>query len=286
MREFFWFVTERESIRIKKCALHPWPWTKDPVLQKHYFCNVFREDDRTTRWFRENVREHLWNSDRVLVATVAFRWFNRIETGEKILELLRNGWYRKIAERELRKVQKAGGQLVTGAYMIKSPPGKDKLTGLLDCIDNVQGHSKTLCSLSKKQDWTLQMWHEMLMGFPFLGRFMAYEVVTDLRHTMLAAKATDINTWASAGPGCARGLGWVLRGDPDSYGYSSDRDQKEMVLWMQYLLAESRNSSNWPWQEKPWEMREVEHSLCEYDKWKRGSAGQSLKRLYRPAKRS
>ena len=36
--------------------------------------------------------------------------------------------------------------------------------------------------------------------------FMAYEVVTDLRHTKWLKNAKDIMTWANPGPGAQRGL--------------------------------------------------------------------------------
>jgi hypothetical protein len=113
--------------------------------------------------------------------------------------------------------------------------------------------------------------------------------VTDIRHTSLyepKSPNADHMTWASAGPGCARGLGWVFPGDPNAFKYSSEKHQTIMLGNMQQLLKLSKDADFWPWQNKPWEMREVEHCLCEFDKWKRGSAGQSLKRLYRPAKRS
>jgi hypothetical protein len=45
---------------------------------------------------------------------------------------------------------------------------------------------------------------------------------------------------------------------------------------MQELLAQA--NEEWPEAWRPWEMREVEHWLCEYDKWRRGMGGQRLKR--------
>ena len=55
---YFYWIHERESIRINKEVLSQAPpWTGDEILQKYKFCQVFREDDRTTRWFREHIRE-------------------------------------------------------------------------------------------------------------------------------------------------------------------------------------------------------------------------------------
>jgi hypothetical protein len=82
---YFYWIQERESIRINKEVLgHTPPWTGDEILQKYKFCQVFREDDRTTRWFREHIREPLKDSTDVFMATVIFRWFNYIESGRTL----------------------------------------------------------------------------------------------------------------------------------------------------------------------------------------------------------
>ena len=98
---YCYWQTERESIRIKKesAVLSP-PWTDDPILQEFKFCQVFREDDRTTRWFRTHIREPMRNEEDVLMATIIFRWFNLIETGRTLIDnnLLRK-WRKAVAIR-------------------------------------------------------------------------------------------------------------------------------------------------------------------------------------------
>ena len=54
---YFNFLNERHLIYLRKSRGEEYPWTPDPILQKYKFTNVFRENDRTTVWFRENVRE-------------------------------------------------------------------------------------------------------------------------------------------------------------------------------------------------------------------------------------
>ena len=257
--------------------------TDDPVLSAWRFCNVFREDDRTTQWFRENIREPLRDSRKVLLATVAFRWFNRIETGEKIKDLLLGEWDSAEARKRLYLQQ----PVVTGAFMIKTPPGKDKLDGVLWCINQFAFDAATLAhgwdpvtGHGEKGSLSLQVAWEVLTNFPFLGGFMAYEVVTDLRHTMYLENAPDIMTWANAGPGCARGAGRVFHDAPGHWNPSSSRDQGEMLAAMKELLEASRVPELWPSEWPRWEMREVEHGLCEYDKMCRGLAGERLKRRY------
>ena len=171
--------------------------------------------------------------------------------------------------------------MVTGAYVIKTPNGTDKLTGILDSMEYVDEHYSELLGAmtwEPTRPHTLEAAHKMLMTIPYLGRFMAYEIVTDLRHTFLLDTATDIHTWASAGPGCCRGLGWVLEGNPDLIKYGSRKSQEVAQELMRCLLAQS--FEEWENPDRPWEMREVEHCLCEYDKYRRAQGGQRLKRRY------
>jgi hypothetical protein len=98
-----------------------------------------------------------------------------------------------------------------------------------------------------------------LEGYPFLGPFLSYELATDFRHTFVGFRANDINTWANAGPGAMRGLN---RMHGRELTYTSKRH--DWCLEMQELLqiAGMRHSLDF-------ELREIEHSLCEYDKYER-----------------
>tara|TARA_R110002167_G_C12707228_1_gene655144 strand:- start:36867 stop:37727 length:861 start_codon:yes stop_codon:yes gene_type:complete len=279
--QFFEFVNLREHIRIAKENGAPqFMWTQDPILQEFRFCNVFREDDRTTRYFRDTVREPLRNEGAmVFAATVGWRWFNRIETCGSAKWWTLVGWDREMAERDFRPIQASGLPVVTGAYVIKTPNGVDKLTGILDSMEPIAEYAHGMrFMLNAPMHSTLEAAHEWLMQFPYLGRFMAYEVVTDLRHTCLLENATDIMTWANAGPGAIRGLGWVLEGNPDLMSYGPKKSQEAACELMRCLLAQSLDK--WDFPDRPWEMREVEHCLCEYDKYRRAQGGQRLKRRY------
>jgi hypothetical protein len=290
VERFFSYCIEREKIRIRREVLGlPRPWTEDPVLQKFRFCNVYREDDRTTRWFRQYVRDPLRDKEEVLLATVLFRWFNRITTGEAMF--LHQGLYLSNQHSAWDEYLICGktnvlyhairqfcgvGPYVTGSYIVNSPNGTDKLAGLLQYVDKFvksgwrQLAGRMIAEASLEAAWAALMPHD---GF---GHFTAYEVVTDLRWTYLLDHATDIYTWANAGPGAIRGLNRIhdrplRQGAPR--GQSCDE--------MRNLLNVSRY--RWPTeilgvQMHPWEMREVEHSLCEYDKLERARLGQGRPR--------
>lgn len=291
---FFAFARARHDIYLKRSAGKPWPWTADPVLSEYKFTNVFRELDRTTIWFREHVRDRLALDPSVLLATVVFRWFNRIHTGEAIFEQKMLGgmtpWEQLLTQDVAAAIEAAklsirnycgNGPYVTGAYMLKSPSGTDKLTGILQNITSFmrlpqlfEGRELTWFELApylmeNEGCVSLQSVWDWLRRFPFQGPFLAYEVATDLRHTVLLRSAPDISTWACAGPGAQRGLN-RLRDRPLKKAVPVEVALSEM----RKLLQLSRTGHQWPKSWTPWEMREVEHTLCEFDKYERTTSGE------------
>tara|TARA_R110001606_G_scaffold58275_7_gene139760 strand:- start:1332 stop:2258 length:927 start_codon:yes stop_codon:yes gene_type:complete len=267
---YVYWIEERERIRhLKEEVQQEPPWTEDPILREFKFCQVFREDDRTTRWFRHHIREPLRNDPEVFMATVAFRFFNLIQTGETLLDHnLHIDWNRKKAIEEIRKQNK----WVTGAYIVKSPNRMDKVTGVAECVSHIWAerdrilkdfsHLKSLCDA-----WNY------LLRFPYIGPFVSYEMVTDLRHTHLLENAEDICSWANAGPGAMRGLN-RLTGRPLEFCKRSWDWNSEMQALYQWCI-EHLDLSKF---DKPFEMREIEGGLCEFDKYSRILHGQGRTR--------
>lgn len=270
--EFFATARERYHIKQRRESGLPPPWTEDQIFATWRFCNVHREDDKTTRWFRDHVRSKV-SGQKAIDATVIFRWFNRIETGEVLADLLLGEWDTEEARRRLDGVK----PIVTGAYIIKGMDGYSKLDGVLQCIDVALPMLREMAPYftSLQSAWT------EMKTIPYLGPFMAYEAVSDLRWTDVLAHAPDIDLWANAGPGCTRGLSRVVFGEKGHLHRGSTTDQRQMNSIMLELLDMSRDDRFWPTTWKAWEMREVEHWACEFDKYRRALDGSPLKRRFR-----
>jgi len=259
---YFYWIHERELIRIAKehLNLEP-PWTDDEILQKYKFCQVFREEDRTTRWFKRHIR-NVWRDDpEVLMATVIFRWFNFIETGRTLIRHnLHIEWDRKKAIEEITKQDK----WVTGAYIVKTPNRMDKVTGVAECISHMWSDREKLVDQILATESLEKSW-EILRDYPYMGPFMAYEVITDLRHTYLLRDAKDILTWANAGPGAMRGLNRLAGRDLDFSRRSHPWNDEMRELWE---ISRERLNPNLIDLSR-FEMREIEGGLCEFDKYSR-----------------
>lgn len=278
IQKFFSIARERYRILQRKNAGEPKPWTKDIVLQREYFCNVFREDDKTTKWFRANIREELKDDPKEVLAAIAtFRWFNKIETGEKIKPLLLGEW-NSVRAHNLLAAQKP---IVTGAYIIKTPDGMNKLKGVLWCVDqfikNIQlGKFDKLI----KGESSMQEACEILKTSPYLGNFMSWQICSDARKTCLLNNAKDKDIWAQPGPGSTRGLGRVFFNNVEYFNYGSKKDEEEMLLPMNKLVDCSQHKENWPIEFPPLAVIDISHQLCEHDKYCRAEEGGRMKRKY------
>lgn len=167
--------------------------------------------------------------------------------------------------------------------MIKAGNGPRgcKIPNVCHAISNIWLARDRLVKVCQEDCRLEALWDE-LIKFPHLGGFMSYEVICDLRYTGLLENATDVDTWANPGPGCARGL---LRLEGKAPGLREDGKPRRIVSVqdelskMRDLLAVVRKRLS----EMPrFELREVEHSLCEFDKYERAlfQDGGRMKRRY------
>lgn len=265
---FFWWIQERHRIFEKrKRGLSREYWTEDPILMSFKFTNPYRENDKTTVWFREKMRDPLKDDNKVLMATVIFRWFNLIQTGETLLKNnLHIEWDSELARQEIKKQD----QYVTGGYIIKTPDGKDKVDGVIWCIEQILRDENKLISDFIEATRLETAW-EIFQQYPYLGAFMSYELVSDLRWTHFFRNATDIMSWANAGPGAMRGLNRIHDRDLNYKRRSHDWNGE-----MYELLQKSKEYIG-DWMPNL-EMREIEHSLCEFDKYERVRCGEGRPR--------
>lgn len=295
VERYFSIARERQSIFLKKEKGMSRPWTDDTIFNTFKFCNCFRQQDKVTRWYTENIADRFRNTPALLLATVMFRWFNRIETADLIFYTTLQEWERKtpwdffLLDGDGQQLAKCirlfnnSGPFVTGSYTVTSKPGMPKLEGMCSLIEDfakgawtfesgvyrnegMRWHSLANILLNSPGQVRLEEVWNWLRQVPYMGTFHSYEVVTDLRHTALLNQAPDIMTWANAGPGCIRGLNRFFNRD-----INFRIPKQQVVEEMLQILEYSKDRKYWPNNaEYPaWEMREVEHQNCEEDKYLR-----------------
>ena len=252
---FFRFMEERQAIYLKKEAGAPWPWTKDPILRDYYFCNVYREQDTVTKWIAQNWRNRKAPPEVLIFNMAVARFFNWPPTLKTI------GWSRDWTIHRNGGVasglivdQQMGHKIFNNAYLIAGTDlkGKNKIEGVCDRLDYFWEHRKEF--IRRISRWTLENVWLHLQRMPGIGPFVAYEIVTDLRHTSLLQDAPDIMTWANPGPGAIRGLQRI-------HGTDAIRGRDAAIAMMHILLCNAHHFTD-----LELEMRDIEMTLCEYDK--------------------
>jgi len=245
-----YWISERESIRAKKENGDPRPWSDDQVFQWTYFCNVHREDDRVTRWIRENYTPDIFG-EYYEVAIVAARLFNWPETLEAIKFSIVPSPHTKLWQ-VLKDRQAAGDKVWSGAYLITTHGRKmDKVDYCVEVLQKAIDITPASCEPNCLDYWH---WFKRIDG---IGSFLSAQIVADLKNTTghpLQA-STDWFEFCAPGPGSLRGLSWFWeRKVTESSFEHSIRDAAEMLDWKDC-------------------MQDFQNCLCEFDKYCRVLTG-------------
>jgi len=271
LERFFYYINERHRIWQKRQDGEKFPWTNDKILQTYSFCNVFRELDKVTIWLRENWKEPYADHPNLPFAMAMARQINWPETLEELG--FPEHWNPERLKAIMQGRMDRGEKVYTGAYMLTGTLGGTKVEQTIDKILTPLYENPPPIHHHSLQD----SWAEYLPYAGFSG-FMAYEVVTDLRHTKYLNKAEDIMTWANAGPGAKRGLNRIYD-RPLDQTIKGNQLTKEMELLLNFSDYEGILEKYVP----NLEMREIEHCLCEFDKYERVRLGQGRPRSkYKP----
>lgn len=294
--EFFALLRKRYQVFINKEAKLPKPWTDDPILLDYRFCNVFREDDTVTIWIRENWREPYFDHPKLWFAMCVARQINHPETLAELTDLVFSDkdWWDdglwRIATDRMEARMARGEKVYTGAYMIRGPVFES---------DRVKSKAEHTCKNVLAPVWiagrsdgesefgptTIQGCTNWLSQFHGWGGFMSYEVATDLRHTRYLQNAADITLYANPGPGAARGLSRIYERDLDQ---AVPKQQQIDEMWELMMLSihgwTKPMGDQVPVHKKHLEMRDIEHGLCEFDKYERVRLGQGRPRSRYPGR--
>ena len=267
------------------------------MLQSYFFTNPYRENDKVTQWFAKHIRDPLTDDPRVIFATVCFRWFTWIPTGIALMNYvhpterfntagahlgLLTKWNLVDCMKLLMDRQDKGLQIFTGAFNISNSGSTDPKIHRV-CRDYItpvwDARSDLIPDLESCK--TLEQMHKVLMKFPGLGGsgFMAYEIVCDLMHTSYFESVSGADSWANPGPGAKRGLNRVLERPidaPVSKGVYLTESRQIMLEVNRKLRAVKYPLAD---------MRTIEHSLCEFDKYERARLNDGhMKRRYNGGK--
>lgn len=248
MDKFLWFIKERETIRVKKENGQPKPWTHDPTLQHYRFCNVYREDDKVSRWIFENWIQPYEYHPNLLGAILLARMINWPDTLDEI------GypwiWDKQLFANLIRDRMNRGEKTWTGAYMITAENnGNPKELSVCKTVTQAM-------AAPWDTDTCYQTWTD-LQTLPRIGSFMAAQVVADLKRTHYLGNAVDALTFCAPGPGSQRGLNILLDTPHKEWKQPAFQEEVNKLRDSIPLVIDAQN---------------VQNCLCEFSKYVRGSS--------------
>lgn len=280
LNKFWYWMNERHRIYLKKKAGEKMPWTNDPILREYKFTNVFRQLDRVTQKWESRYITVLGSGKKLtdgdlLFELVKFRIFNWPPTYDLLRHgLVSNKWNQKRAVEILKAAKAEGKQLFTGAYIVTGGGSSDPKYETICAALQVAFENRDKMAKKIRRYASMKRACEVLKDIPTVGPFVAYEMACDLRHTRVLSHAKDVLSWANPGPGAKRGIHRLLTGEAENMVPRPD-----YVAVMRDLLVKSEtalgNHVKCDW---PFEMREIEHSLCEFDKYMRVKNGEGRPR--------
>lgn len=286
---FLYWIKERHQIYIKRKAGAEKPWTDDEILQNYFFTNPYREHDKVTAWFRENIRDPLADSADALFATICFRWFTVPEVGARLYEEgLLQEWDTDRAIDILEEMKEGGLNVFTNAYMIPVSNESTELKVRNVCRSFI-GPSWEILNLIKRDELLEKVQEHkvsLATAAKFLGKlpglggsgFLTAQVIADLKYTAYLREAPDWWSWCSPGPGSHKGLNILL----------GRLFEAPMVKDFQGEINKLREIINKSLSKFPkMHAQDVQGCCCEFFKYTKAMAGAGSKRRYdgKPARR-
>ena len=253
MNRLIYWIKERESIRLKKEAGEPKPYTDDEILQRYRFCNVRRMDDKVSRWLYDNWYLPNYDHPSILVAATLARQLNNICSLASVGFPYK--WNPKAVESVLNNRVKKGLKNFGSAYMITGTLGGTK-------IQQVVHKVVTPLVLNGPEIDRSSMENTATSLLPYAGfsHFIAGQVVADLRWAMKGSWL-DRMTWASIGPGSRRGINILLGRPMDQLMKQSEFTEYFLVV-MEGLKRKLPSGIT-----KRLEAHDYQNCLCEFFKY-------------------
>lgn len=265
----YWrFAAKRQDVFFKRAYHALPPWTDDPILSHFKFTNAYRASDRVSQFLIRNViYQGDQRADEVFFRTILFKLFNKIETWqllEKTLGPLTTRTFDLNSFDEVLTAAMARKQTIYSAAYIMPSGGKHgepkKHRNHLALLRNMlaDGVPERITHMKRMRDV-----FEVLLSYPMIGDFLAYQYATDLNYSELTSFSEM--EFVVPGPGardgirkCFKDLGGL--NEADIIKLVADRQEKEFErLGIEFKSLWGRSL----------QLIDCQNLFCEVDKYAR-----------------
>ena len=226
----YWrFAAARQEVFFARIRNAPPPWTNDPIVGAYKFCNAYRASDRVSQYLIRNV---IYSGDQteeeVLFRILLFKIFNRVETWEylqaRVGTIQLSSFEVERYSRLLQEAADSGLAIYTSAYMscaTKAYGFDRKHENHLALIGHMVQADRIVTKVVKAK--SLRDIFLLLASYPLIGKFMAYQLATDINYSEVVDFSE--NSFTVAGPGAERGISKCF---VDTDG----KDSAYVIRWM------------------------------------------------------
>ncbi len=263
----YWrFAAERQRIYHRRVRGEPGPWTDDPVLSAHRFTNAYRAADRVSQYLIRHVAYDGGQAvDEVVFRVLLFKLFNKVTTWELLRTELGTAAttfsvddYDAVMTRAFTR----GTRLYSAAYIMPAAARgvtrkhRTHLELLRHMLDDGLPERLAACT-------SMRAGYEALLGYPGIGEFLAYQLITDLNYTS-ALNFSEME-FVMPGPGARSGIRKCFSdvGDYDEADlirYVADRQEHEFA---------TRGIDFEDLWGRPLQLIDCQNLFCEVDKYAR-----------------
>lgn len=268
--EYWQFAAKRQDVFFKRIKGQQYPWTDDNIIQKYKFTNAYRASDRVSQYLIKNViySKEYFTPEDICFRILFFKLFNKIETweymeselGEIAFSTYNFEKYNHLLMKKLGKHEK----IYSAAYIM--PSGK----GSFGYDKKHQNNLKLLefmmeTKLSKKiaKATSLKEIYRVLLDYPTLGSFLAYQFCIDINYSELCDFSEM--SFVVAGPGAKNGIHKCFE-SLDNYSYE---DIIRFVTENQENEFEKRKIEFKSLYGRKLQLIDCQNLFCEIDKYAR-----------------
>jgi thymidylate kinase len=280
----YWrFASERQEVFFRRLQGQRRPWTADSIIEEHKFTNAYRASDRVSQYLIRNViyRDDLPSSpEEVCFRILIYKLFNKVETWELLEKALGAITYEdynfKRYDSILTKALSRGERIYSAAYIM--PPGSRAFGHLAKHQNHLELLESMMCDdvpLRLAGARRMQDAFDLLLSYPTIGDFLAYQFVTDINYS--AVTNFSEMEFVMPGPGaldgirkCFSSLGGL--NEPEIIKLVAERQVDEFArLGLQFRTLFGRRL----------QLIDCQNLFCEVDKYARAAHPEFLGRTGR-----
>lgn len=265
----YWrFAAKRQEVFFKRVHHALPPWTDDPILLHFKFTNAYRASDRVSQYLIRNViYAGDQRPDEIFFRVILFKLFNKIETWQLLegaLGPLTAATFDLRAFDEVLASAMARKRTIYSAAYIMPSGGKHgdakKHRNHLMLLRRMltDGVPRRIARTNRMRDV-----FELLLSYPMIGDFLAYQYATDLNYSTLTTFSEM--EFVVPGPGARDGIRKCFA----DLGGLNEADIIRMVADRQEVEFERLGiefKSLWG---RPLQLIDCQNLFCEVDKYAR-----------------